>query len=515
MQTVKRSPPEPAIESLLATSQITKTYGQVTVLDQVDFDVRAGEIHALLGANGAGKSTLCKIISGLIQPSGGTMLLRGQRFQPRGKLAAEKEGVGIVQQELNLIPTLTVAENLQLSHLPSRFGVIRRKQLHELSDRVLQQFGLQEVASETPLSELGVGRQQMVEIARALAQDCDLLILDEPTAALSQTESERLFTWLKELRDRGVGIIYISHRLAEVKQLTDRITVLRDGQLVTTCDTAQLSTDAMIDLMSGHTTATGQGQTKDHTSLIQDSIGLSVSALSCGMVQDVSFEVRRGERLGIAGLVGSGRTELLRAIFGADVASRGSVQVLPGSPTRFRSPSEAVRAGLALVTEDRKQNGLLLPQSIQLNATLAALHDRYSAAGILRQAAARGEAIEQCERLDCRYENIDQSVATLSGGNQQKVAVARWLLRDASVFLFDEPTRGIDVAARQRIYQLMESLAREGKSMVIASSDLDELLSNCDRIAVLSAGQLTAVFSREDFDEEQIAKAAFSSYVPH
>lgn len=496
---------------LLQTNGLTKRYGKVSVLRDVSLEVSAGEIHALLGANGAGKSTLCKMISGLIAPSSGTMQLAGANYAPASKQQAEASGVEIVQQELNLIGTLSVAENLLLTRLPNRGGVLRSRRLHEEARRILNRFGLSDVPTFAPVESLGVGYQQMVEIATALARECRVLILDEPTAALSGTEAEQLFEHLNTLREQGVAIIYISHRLDEVAAIADRVTVLRDGHYVTTRQTASLSTDDMVDLMSGDDQSK---QTADHQSHRTTEMALQVRSLTCGIVRDVSLQVRQGERLGITGLVGSGRTELLRAIFGADAATSGEI-VLTNQPQRglFSSPSEAVASGLAMVTEDRKQNGLLLSQSIATNTTLSSLRKRFSRWGLLRCAEERRVSKEMVDQLETRCESIEQSVATLSGGNQQKVAVAKWLVRDADVFLFDEPTRGIDVAARRRIYRLLESLAADGKACVIVSSDLEELFETCDSIAVMCAGRLVETFDRENWSREKIMQASFSGYV--
>lgn len=496
---------------LLQTRGLTKRYGDVTVLSDVSIEVRCGEIHALLGANGAGKSTLCKIISGLTPASDGSMQLSGTAYHPASKQQAEAAGVEIVQQELNLISTLSVAENVFLTRLPNRGGVLRGRQLHAESRKLLDQFGLRDVQTHTLVESLGVGRQQMVEIATALARQCRLLILDEPTAALSGSESQQLFTHLRQLAQQGAGIIYISHRLDEVAEIADRVTVLRDGQFVATRSTSSLSTDAMVDLMSGEVSSNAASE---HASYRRDEISLSVRGLNCGMVRGVSFDVRRGERFGITGLVGSGRTELLRAIFGADVASSGEV-LLRGetSGRRFRHPNQAVAAGLAMVTEDRKQNGLLLSQSIATNTTLSSLAKRFSRWGLLRAHKERCVAQEMVDSLETRCESIDQTVGTLSGGNQQKVAVAKWLVRDADVFLFDEPTRGIDVAARRRIYRLMETLCADNKSCVIVSSDLEELFEICDVIAVMSNGRMVATFERNQWSHEKIMQASFSGYV--
>ncbi len=498
------------MNSLLQVDGLTKRYGNVTVLRDVSLEVRPGEIHALLGANGAGKSTLCKIVSGLVPKSEGEMTLDGHSFAPSNKQDAEAAGVEIVQQELNLIPTLSVAENLLLTRLPRRFGAIDSRELHRRAAQILDRFGLADVASDALVGSLGVGRQQMVEIAAALARQCKLLILDEPTAALSGSESEQLFAHLTRLRDEGVAIIYISHRLDEVARLSDRVTVLRDGALVNTQATATLTTDAMVDLMSGETAVAAK---RDHVCHATNQDAMRVESVTSGIVHDVSFTVRRGERLGITGLVGSGRTELLRAIFGADVAAAGHV-FLDGNPTprRFRHPSEAVAAGLAMVTEDRKQDGLLLSQSIRINTTLSSMWRRFSRAGLTREAEENRVAMQMRDSLATRCESIDQFVGTLSGGNQQKVAVAKWLVRDADVFLFDEPTRGIDAGARQRIYQLFETLASQGKAIVIVSSDLEELFETCDRIAVMSAGRMVETFDRNEWTEEKIMQASFRGY---
>lgn len=506
---------------LLQTELLTKRYGDVTVLQGVSVDVRVGEIHALLGANGAGKSTLCKIISGLVTATAGEMKFNGDKFAPPNKQHAESRGVEIIQQELNLISTLSVAENLFFTRMPNRLHFLRTRELHDRARDVLDRFGLADVPTHVPVGSLGVGRQQMVEIAGALARDCQLLILDEPTAALSATESQQLFKHLDDLRTRGVAMIYISHRLDEVAQLSDRITVLRDGRYVTTEATESLTTDQMVDLMSGQANTSAR---LDHTDHRTETVAMRVNSISHELVQDVSFEVHQGERLGICGLVGSGRTELLRAIFGGDAATSGLIWLArDGNSHRFLCPSQAVAAGLAMVTEDRKENGLLLSQSIRVNTTLSSLKTKFSTAGWLRRRDEQSESKAMQESLEIQCTDIEQSAGTLSGGNQQKVAVAKWLVRDADVFLFDEPTRGIDVAARRRIYRLLESLAADGKALVIVSSDLEELLETCDRIAVMSAGRMVATFDRqsnanakpgnvEPWNQDEIMQASFSGY---
>ncbi|MFI4874605.1 MAG: sugar ABC transporter ATP-binding protein [Blastopirellula sp. JB062] len=504
---------------LLQISGVGKRYGDNQVLTDCRLDVRAGEIHALLGGNGAGKSTLVRIISGLISPNGGQMSLADAAYLPRNKRDAETAGVEIVQQEFNLIPTLSVAENLLLTRLPALGGVIRRGELHRRAKAALERFDLREIATDALVETLGVGQQQMVEIAAALDRRCRLLILDEPTAALSASEAESLFVRLHQLRDQGVGIIYISHRLDEVSRLADRLTVLRDGQYVGTYATADLSTDQMVDLMTGElrnppiAAATPPRDDRPNEQKPRP-YALQVERLSGGIVDRVSLAVEKGERLGIAGLIGSGRTELLRLIFGADVAASGSIYLGDDpTPRRFRHPSQAVAAGIAMVTEDRKKNGLLLPQSIRVNTSLASLSHLFSRGGVINAAAENEAAAVHCRAMETRCRNLEQPVATLSGGNQQKVVVARWLTTAAEVYLFDEPTRGIDVPARRKIYQLIDTLASEGKGIVIVSSDLEELLETCDRIAVMSNGKLVAEFARPNLSHDRIMQAAFSGYL--
>lgn len=501
--------------TLLELAGVTKRYGEATVLTDCQLQVRAGEIHALLGGNGAGKSTLVRIIAGLVPPTAGAMTLEGQAFSPANKREAEEAGIQIVQQEFNLIPTLSVAENLLMTRMPARFGVINRKKLNQRAEAALARLELTDIAPQAIVETLGVGQQQMIEIAAALDRQCKLLILDEPTAALSTAEVETLFPWLEKLRAKGVGIIYISHRLDEVSRLADRITVLRDGNYFGTFETATLSTDEMVDLMTGDvhvSAAKNAGEDRSETESAETA--LCVAGISGGIVQDVSFEVKRGERFGIAGLIGAGRTELLRLIFGADIATSGSVYLGDDrTPRRFRHPSKAVAAGLAMVTEDRKQNGLLLSQSIRVNSTLAALRKRFSRFGVVRPKAEADSAEAFRNSLETRCTSIEQPTGTLSGGNQQKVIIARWLTTEAEVYLFDEPTRGIDVPARRRIYRLLDTLAAEGKGIIIVSSDLEELFETCDRIAVMSNGRMCEIFSRPDMSHDNVMRAAFSGYL--
>jgi len=496
---------------LLRIRGLNKSYA-APVLREVDLDLSAGEVHAVIGANGAGKSTLSKIISGLVRGDAGEMLLGSRAYAPRSKSEAEALGVHIVQQELNLIPNLTVAENLFLNRLPRRCGIIRSRPLRRQAVEALRLVGLHGVVDpDLPVARLGIGQQQLVEIAAALSRRCRLLILDEPTAALTDPQIDLLFGQLQRLRRDGVALVYISHRMDELRRIADRATILRDGRVVCTAPMAELEPQQIVQLLTGKEIQ----RASHHRSRALGPVALRIEGLSRhGVLREVSLEVRRGELLGVAGLVGSGRTELLRAMFGADVADRGALYVgASPRPRRFASPREAAAAGLAMIPEDRRLHGLLLPQPVSANVTLGNLARCASRLGRLRTRQECRAAAEQCEALEVQYRGVDQPVSQLSGGNQQKIVIARWLLRDAEVYLFDEPTRGIDVSAKATVYRLLNELGDRGKAIVFVSSELRELLDICDRIAVMSAGRLAAVFSRGDWSQERILQAALSGYV--
>lgn len=493
---------------VLAARGLGKTYAQ-PVLGEVSLELRAGEVLALTGENGAGKSTLSKLISGLETPTAGHMLYRGQAYAPASRREAERLGVRMVMQELNLLPTLTVAENLFLDNLPSRFGWISQKRLRQMAVDAMAQVGLEAIDPDTPVGELGIGHQQMVEIARNLIGDCHVLIFDEPTAMLTAREVELLFTQIERLRARRVAIVYISHRLEELQRVAQRIVVLRDGRLVCDEPIQRYSSAELVNLMVGR-------ELGEHIDLGRRSLGgplLRVDKLSRGeKVREVSFEVRAGEIFGISGLIGAGRTELLRLIYGADRADSGSIALgQPPLPVTIDSPKSAVNAGIALITEDRKGEGLLLSQSISANIALGNL-GAVSRAGVLDRQAERDLAERQIQAMRIRSAGADQVVGELSGGNQQKVVIGRWLERDCRVLLFDEPTRGIDVGAKFDIYGLLAELARQGKALVVVSSDLRELMLICDRIAVLSAGRLIDTFERDHWTQDQLLAAAFAGY---
>ena len=505
-------PPAPsAATPLLTLDNIGKSYVG-PVLGGVGLRFAAGQVLALTGENGAGKSTLSKIICGLEQATTGTMLLDGKPYQPASRGAAEALGIRMVMQELNLIPTLSIAENLYLKNLPQRFGFIDRARLERDAREQMEKVGLGGLDPWTLVGALGIGHQQMIEIARNLIGSCRLLVLDEPTAMLTHREVELLFLQIERLKAEGVCIIYISHRLEELKRVADRIAVLRDGQLVCDDDIAGHSAADLVSLMVGRSA-------DDAVDLSGRTIGaplLRVRGLARGkVVNPTSFDLRAGEILGIAGLIGSGRTELLRLIFGADRADAGAVFLGDSEvPAALHSPQAAVQAGIAMITEDRKGQGLLLRQSIAVNTTLASL-DTVSHAGLgwLNDAAEATVADDYIQRLGIRSRNSAQTVAELSGGNQQKVVIARWLYRDCPVMLFDEPTRGIDIGAKFDIYQVLAEQARQGKGLVIVSSDLRELMLICDRIAVMSAGSIVETFERGAWSQDALLSAAFSGYL--
>jgi ribose transport system ATP-binding protein len=502
----------PDRETVLTVSGVGKTY-VIPVLADVTLSLHAGEALALTGENGAGKSTLSKIIGGLVDPTTGSMTLAGAPYAPASRKQAEALGVRMVMQELNLLPTLSVAENLFLNKLPQRgLGWIDRKKLREDARHAMAQVGLDAIDPDTLVGELGIGHQQMVEIARNLIGDCRVLILDEPTAMLTAREVDLLFEQVARLKARGVALVYISHRLEELRRVAERAAVLRDGKLVHVDDMSNLSTDRLVTLMVGRDI----GERIDLGERRIGEVAFKVSGMTrAPVVHDVSFEVKAGEIFGISGLIGAGRTELMRLIYGADKADSGVVQIAHNGasmkPVTIHSPADAVKQGIALITEDRKGEGLLLPQPIAANISLGNV-GAVSRNGVVNARKEAALAQRQIDAMRIRSAGPSQPVSELSGGNQQKVVIGRWLARDCTVLLFDEPTRGIDVGAKFDIYALMGALALEGRALVVVSSDLRELMLICDRIGVMSAGRMTGMFSRDTWTQDALLAAAFAGY---
>jgi ribose transport system ATP-binding protein len=497
-------------DRLLSATGIDKAFPGVQALSHVDFDLRAGEVHALVGENGAGKSTLTRIIAGVEAPDGGGLRLAGRPYDPKSRLDAESQGIRMVMQELNLIGNLTVAENIFLERLPHRLGFIHYGRLHQAAREAMEKVGLADLDPSTPVRTLGVGRQQMVEIAAGLSRRCRILALDEPTASLTSSEVELLFTQIRRLKAEGVGIIYISHRIEEVLSVADRVTVLRDGKVVGTQVAKEVDPDTVIRMMVGR----DLGHEYLAPGGTRGALALRVVGLCRGdKVKNVSFEAYQGEILGIAGLMGSGRTETMRAIFGADPPEAGVIY-LHGSrePARIRTPSEAVRHGIALLTEDRKEQGLFLSLPVRANVSITRL-SRLSRLGWIDPPQEQRIARQYVDSLGIKCWSVEQLVGQLSGGNQQKVVIAKWLFRDCDILIFDEPTRGIDVGAKFEIYRMLHDLVHKGKAILFVSSDLKELMAVCHRILVMSAGRVAGSFAREQWTQEAIMAAAFSEYV--
>lgn len=494
---------------LLAIRGVAKQYAS-PVLADINLDILPGEVHALVGENGAGKSTLSRILAGITRPDAGSITLDGSPIKPADRRAAESAGIHLVMQELNLLPTLSIAENIFLDHLPHRAGWIRFRQLHQQTAQWLASLGLHDLNPAAPVATLGVGQQQLVEIASRLWRPCRLLILDEPTAALTQPEVDLLFQHIQSLQNRGAAVLYISHRLDEIRRIAQRISVLRDGRLVATHHAPTTHVDTIVRDMVGRDLPPPPRSKPRNPG----APALSVHNLHAGpRVHDVSFVLHHGEILGLAGLMGSGRTETIRAITGADPATSGAVH-LHGQPlpARIRSPRDAVRLGIGLVTEDRKTQGLFPPLPVRDNLCLPSLRTFATRLGWISRTRETNAARSWIDKLRIRCSSTEQPATELSGGNQQKTLLARWLLRDGDILIVDEPTRGVDVAARFEIHQILASLADQDKAVLIVSSDLPELMALCDRILVMSQGRLAAEFKRDAWSEDRIMAAAFSGH---
>jgi ribose transport system ATP-binding protein len=496
----------------LQMRNIGKRFGGVTALADVSLDALAGEVHAICGENGAGKSTLMKILSGAITAYDGRLLLNGAPVRFQGPRDAEWRGVSIIYQELNLVPELSAAANIYLGREPIKLGVfLDDREMQRQAAHYFQQVG----ATFNPrrkVRDLRIGDQQLVEIAKALSLDADILIMDEPTSALAETEVARLYRVIESLKARGVSVLYISHKMDEIFKVADRITVLRDGRHVRTLRRDEAEPGEVIRLMVGRELSTLHLQ---HEAPADAEVALRVEGLTmrrtdrpdARQLDDISFTLNAGEVLGVAGLLGAGRTELLECLFGAGPGRTTGRVFVRGKQVAIKSPQDAVRHGLALVTEDRKTLGLFSELPVGANITICHLDD-LTTAKLLSRKRERRAARDAVERLGIRTDGIAASIHSLSGGNQQKCVLARWLLTEPAILLLDEPTRGIDVGAKAEIYVLLRELCREGIGVVMTSSELPELLAVCDRVMVLCEGRKTAEFARSEATEEKILQAA-------
>jgi len=485
---------------------ISKRFPGVVALDDVDLEVYPGEIVALAGENGAGKSTLMNILGGIHQPDSGSLRIDGDETAIRSVSDAIERGIGFIHQELNVLDNLDVAENVFLGREPVWAGPLRlidRKGIHSQADVLLKRLG-SNLSGRTPVKGLSIAQQQTVEIAKALSLNARILIMDEPTSCLTLSETARLFEVAKELKAQGVSIIYITHRLGEIANLADRVVVLRDGRNAGTLAGDEITHDRIVKLMVGR----DLNRFHDRVASSGEAGYLRVLNLRTKRYPEhsTSFDVRRGEILALAGLVGAGRSEVALAIFGVEPAVAGTV-LLDGNPITILSPRDAIARGIYLVSEDRRKSGLVLEMPIRENITLPAL-PAYASAGLIDRAAERRVAQDICGKLNIRTPSIEVSAANLSGGNQQKVVLAKWLSLNPKVLIFDEPTRGIDVGAKAEIYRLMRRLAESGVAIIMISSDMEEVLGESDRVAVMHEGAITGILERNECSEEAIMRLA-------
>lgn len=491
-------------EVILEMKEIDKTFPGVHALDHVKLDVRKGEVHALMGENGAGKSTLMKVLTGIYSKDSGSIIYEGKEVEFNNPREAQAAGIVIVHQELNMMGHLTVAQNIFIGREIMKGGIIDDAQMNEEARRLFAKLNIDIDPSET-MSRLTVGKQQMCEIAKAISHEAKVIVFDEPSAALTESEIEELFKIIRDLRDKGMGIIYISHRMDEIKVITDRVTVMRDGCYVGTLITEECTKDDIINMMVGRVI---YEEPKMVSAVPKDApVVLKVEHLNAGkMVQDVSFELRKGEILGFSGLMGAGRTETARALFGADPKESGDIYI-NGEKVEIRDPQDAVNHGIGYLSEDRKRFGLVVGKTVAENSTMACLAD-YMKGIFIDKKKERNIAQQYVDSLKTKTPSVDQLIVNLSGGNQQKVVIAKWLVKNCDILIFDEPTRGIDVGAKSEIYHLMNELVAQGKSIIMISSEMTEILRMSDRIIVMCEGRKTGEIDISEATQENIMHAA-------
>ncbi|MBM7048627.1 MULTISPECIES: sugar ABC transporter ATP-binding protein [Rhizobium] len=488
---------------VLSARRICKSFSGVQVLFSVNFDLRAGEIHALMGENGAGKSTLVKVLSGFEQPSSGEILLDGQpvKLPPNG--AAEALGIVIIHQEFNLAEHLTVTESLFLGREVTRFGVLDRKHMRTETRRVLDLLG-SHVDENAVIGTLSIADKQMVEIAKAISRDARIVFMDEPTAVLSREETNFLFKQVRKLRDQGTSFVFVSHKLDEVMELTDRVTILRDGQWVKTSPTSLLDGESIAQLMVGRELSSLYPAKNEPD--VDEKVVLSVNSVSTGYVRDASFDLRKGEILGFSGMIGSGRTELMEAIVGLRSRAAGEV-IANGQPVPPHDVHAAIDAGLAYMTKDRKSKGLLLNSGMTANLTLQSL-DRHGKFGYLSATSEANALTRARRRFDIRVRDGNIVAGRMSGGNQQKLLLAKVMETEPQIIIIDEPTRGIDVGTKQQIYHFISALARDGHSIIVVSSEMPEVIGLCTRVAVMREGRIVGVLEGDEISEQEIMRYA-------
>jgi ribose transport system ATP-binding protein len=480
--------------------KIEKRFGGVTALNKVDFSANGGEIHALLGENGAGKSTLMKILAGAIQKDAGKIFINGREVSINSPKQGQDLGISVIYQEFALAKHLTAAENIFIDNLGEGKRLIDWKRLKQRAASVLTEMGFGDIDVSKPVSELTVAYQQVVEICKAISRDARVLIFDEPTAVLTSKEVEKLFDIMLKLKNKGICIIYISHRLDEVFRISDRITILKDGNNVTTLQAAETNKNSVVTYMIGRDLSEFFPERK---ACIGDVV-MKVEKLNAGgMVKNINFEVRAGEVLGFAGLIGAGRTETMRAIFGADRKDSGTVY-LNGAAQKISSPKKAVEIGIGMVPEDRKQQGILLDMPIRINGTLSSLQEFATSIGILRHKKEINKVTDMINQLTVKTPSCNNSASSLSGGNQQKVALMKWLIAQCKVLVFDEPTRGVDVGAKVEIYKVMNTLAENGGAIIMISSELPEIIGMSDRVIVMRNGEITGEVGHTDLTEQNL-----------